>query len=280
MNEVNTALKEGGVITKSDIRKVFWRSFPLQASFNYERMQNVGFCYSMLPILKKLYPNKEDMSAALKRHLSFFNTTPQVVTLITGACIAMEEENALSQKTGDDFDMESIAAFKAALMGPVAGIGDSFFWGTFRVIAAGVGCGLASQGSLLGAILFLLIFNIPALLARAYGLKLSYTSGVHFIESMQDSGAISLLTECAKVLGMCVVGAMIASMVAFTTPLVITVGDASVELQSIFDQILPCLLPLLLTFGCFALLKKGVKTTALMFGLIIMGIVGAFLGVL
>lgn len=273
-------LKEGGILTKSDLRKVFWRSFPLQASFNYERMQNVGFCYSMLPILRKLYPTKEGMSAALKRHLSFFNTTPQAVTLITGACVAMEEENAQAENAGRRNDVESIAALKAALMGPVAGIGDSFFWGTFRVIAAGIGCGLAQQGSILGAILFLLIFNVPALLTRWYGLKLSYKSGVSFIDSMTQSGTISLLTECAKVLGMCVVGAMVSTMVTFSTPLVISFGDVTLELQSIFDQILPSLLPLALTFGCFGLIKKGLKTTTLMFAIIIVGIVGAFFGVL
>lgn len=280
MGKLDEPLKEGGLITKGDMRKVFWRSFPLQASFNYERMQNVGFCYSLLPILRKLYPNKEDLSAALKRHLSFFNTTPQVVTMITGACVAMEEENSKAEQEGAHIDMESVTALKAALMGPVAGIGDSFFWGTFRVIAAGVGCGLASQGSILGAILFLLIFNVPALLARWYGLKLSYKSGVGFIDSMQESGTISLLTECAKVLGLCVVGAMIASMVSFATPLVITIGDASVELQAIFDQILPCILPLSLTFVCFGLLKRGVKTTSIMFGIIVLSIIGAFAGVL
>lgn len=83
-------------ITKKDLLKVFWRSFPLQACFNFERMQNVGFCYSMLPILKKLYTDKKELSAALKRHLEFFNTTPQTVTFITGACIALEEQNKKS----------------------------------------------------------------------------------------------------------------------------------------------------------------------------------------
>ena len=106
MGKTDEPLKEGGIITQGDLRKVFWRSFPLQGSFNYERMQNVGFCYSLLPILKKLYPNKDDMAAALKRHLSFFNTTPQVVTLITGACVAMEEENAQAEREGGSFDME------------------------------------------------------------------------------------------------------------------------------------------------------------------------------
>lgn len=93
MAGTNETFKEGGIVTKNDMRSVFWRSFPLQASFNYERMQNVGFCYSLLPVLKRLYPEKKEASEALKRHLSFFNTTPQLVTFITGACIAMEEEN-------------------------------------------------------------------------------------------------------------------------------------------------------------------------------------------
>ena len=112
MAGINETFKEGGIVTKNDMRSVFWRSFPLQASFNYERMQNVGFCYSLLPVLKRLYPEKKEASEALKRHLSFFNTTPQLVTFITGACIAMEEEN---KKSVDQFDIESIAALKAAL---------------------------------------------------------------------------------------------------------------------------------------------------------------------
>ncbi len=280
MANLEEPLKEGGLITKGDMRKVFWRSFPLQAAFNYERMQNVGFCYSMVPVLKRLYPDDEERAQAMARHLSFFNTTPQVVTFITGACVAMEEENRKAELEGREFDTESITSLKTALMGPIAGIGDSFFWGTFRVIAAGVGCGLAQQGSILGALLFLLIFNVPALLVRYYGLKIGYKSGVGFIDSMQKSGTIELLTNCAKILGLCVVGAMIASMVTFTTPLTITVGESAVELQSIFDQILPSILPLGLTFGCFALLKKGVKTTNIMYGLIVLGILGAIIGVL
>lgn len=280
MANLDKSIKADGVVTEGDMRKVFWRSFPLQGCFNYERMQNVGFCYSMLPILKRLYPDKNDLAEALKRHLSFFNITPQVVTFLTGACIAMEEENAKAKAEGRDFDVESVTALKAALMGPLSGIGDSFFWGTFRVIAAGIGCGLASQGSILGALLFLLIFNVPNFICRVYGLRIGYKSGIGFIENMQESGVIELLTRCAKVLGLCVVGAMISGMVTLTTPFVINVGETNVELQGIFDQILPSILPLGLTFGCFAMLKKGIKTTSIMWGLIAAGIIGSFLGVL
>ena len=264
-------------ITKKDLLKVFWRSFPLQACFNFERMQNVGFCYSMLPILKKLYTDKKELSAALKRHLEFFNTTPQTVTFITGACIALEEQN---KKSNGEFDISSIAALKAALMGPIAGIGDSFFWGTFRIIAAGIGCSLATQGSILGAILFLLIFNIPHYLVRYYGLKIGYKSGIDFIANAQESGMIGILTNCAKVMGLCVVGAMIASMVSFKIPFTIEITGAAVKVQSIFDQILPSILPLGLTFVIYALLKKGVKTTRVMYGIIALGIIGSLLGVL
>ncbi len=280
MSDLDQPIKEGGLVTKGDMRKVFWRSFPLQACFNFERMQNVGFCYSLIPVLNRLYPNKDEMSEALERHLAVFNTTPQVVTFITGACVAMEEENRKAELEGRPFDISSINALKTALMGPVAGIGDSFFWGTFRVIAAGVGCSLAAQGSILGAILFLLIFNVPALLARYYGLKVGYASGVSFLENVEASGTISLLTRCAKILGLCVVGSMIASMVAFSTPLVITIGETSVELQSIFDGILPGILPLGLTFVCYSLLKKGVSTTKVMFGIIVVAILGSLVGVL
>ena len=120
----------------------------------------------------------------------------------------MEEQCAKTKEKGEDFDADSITAFKAALMGPLAGVGDSFFWGTLRVIAAGVGCGLAAQGSILGAILFLLIFNVPALLVRYYGLKIGYEKGVSFLTSAETAGTIEKIMYGAKVLGTCVIGAM------------------------------------------------------------------------
>ena len=160
-NMTNTTANEESVMTKDIFKKTFWRSFPLQACFCYERMQNVGFAYQMVPALKKLYPDKKEASEALKRHLAIFNTTPAIVSFITGAAIAMEEKFKKAKDAGEECDEESINAVKAALMGPLAGIGDSFFWGTFRIIGAGIGASLAAQGSILGAILFLLIYNIP-----------------------------------------------------------------------------------------------------------------------
>lgn len=268
------------VMTKDIFKKTFWRSFPLQACFCYDRMQNVGFAYMLVPVLKKLYPNKEDAAAALKRHLTIFNTTPAVVTFIGGAAIAMEEEIKRAKENGEECDEESINAVKAALMGPLAGIGDSFFWGTFRVIGAGIGCSLAAQGSILGAILFLLIYNVPHLIVRYQGLKIGYKSGISFLENMSEGGAFALLTEVAKVLGLFVVGSMCASMVSMATPLVLNIGGSEVVVQEIFDGIITGFLPLALTFIIYALLQKGIKTNTLLWGIIIFGVLGSVLGIL
>lgn len=267
------------VMTKEVFKKTFWRTFPLQACFCYERMQNVGFAYQMVPALKKLYPDKEEASKALKRHLAIFNTTPCVVPFITGASIAMEEKFKKARENGEECDEESINAVKTALMGSLAGIGDSFFWGTLRIIAAGIGASLAAQGSILGAVLFFLMYNIPQLFVRYQGLKLGYKSGVSFLENMSQGGVIALLTEVAKILGLVVVGSMCASMVALSTPLVISMDGADVVIQDIFNSILPNILPLGLTFVIYKLLQKGIKTTTVLWGIIPFGIAGSVVGI-
>lgn len=271
---------EESVMTPDIFKKTFWRSFPLQACFFYERMQNVGFAYQMAPALKKLYPNQEEAAEALKRHMVIFNTTPAIVTFITGVAIAMEEKLKKAKESGETGDPESINAVKTALMGPLAGIGDSFFWGAFRIIGAGIGCSLAAQGSILGVLLFLLIYNVPHLLVRYFGLKIGYQSGINFLDSMSEGGVIAALTEVAKVLGLIVVGSMCATMVSLATPLVLTIGGADIVVQDIFDGIISGLLPLALTFGTYKLLQKGFKTTTILWGMIIVGIVGSVIGIL
>lgn len=280
MDDTKKIKEEETVMTPDIFKKTFWRSFPLQACFCYERMQNVGFAYQMIPALKKLYPDKKDASEALKRHLAIFNTTPAIVTFITGAAIAMEEKFKKERDAGEECDEESINAVKTALMGPLAGIGDSFFWGTFRIIGAGIGASLAAQGSILGALLFLLIYNIPHLLVRYHGLRIGYRSGVTFLAGISEGGVIAALTEVAKVLGLVVVGSMCASMVSLSTPLVLTVGGAEIVLQDIFDGIISGLLPLGLTMLVYRLLQKGMKTTTVLWGMIAVGIIGSVLGVL
>lgn len=146
-------------ITARDLRSVFWRSFTLQGSWNYERQQHMGYAFAMSPALKRIYQDPTELGRALQRHLVLFNTTPHLSTFIFGLSIAMEEEN----QRNPEFNEESINAIKTSLMGPLAGIGDSIFWGSLKVIAAGMGIYFAQQGSLLGPILALLVYNLPHL---------------------------------------------------------------------------------------------------------------------
>lgn len=263
-------------IQRKDLMKVFWRSLALQGCFNYERMQAIGYCYAMIPVLRQLYDKPEDMAEALKRHVGFFNTSPQTVSFIYGASIALEEQNANSE----NFDTDSINSIKAALMGPLAGIGDSFFWGTFRIIGAGIGAAMAVDGNILGAILFILIYNVPHYLLRYHGLFIGYNSGVNFLQTAFASGTIEKMTSAAKIMGAVVVGSLIASMVRLSTPFVLEVGQTTVAIQSIFDGIMPKVLPLGLTFLLFYFIRKGYKTTTLMLAILIAGIVGVYLGIL
>ena len=262
-------------IEKRQLKSVFWRSFALQGAFNYERMQNVGYMYSMLPVIKKLYRNKEDQAAAITRHLEIFNTTPAVVPTIMGISVAMEEENA----NNPAFDVQSINAVKASLMGPLAGIGDSIFWGTVRIIAAGIGVSIAKDGNLFGPLLFLVLYNLPNILVRIFGLKLGYQVGVNSLDRIQKEGLMDKIMAVATIVGLCVVGGMVATMLNITTPLKWNISGAEIVVQDILDQILPKMLPLAFTFGIYKLLKKA-SITKITIGIIIFGIAVHLIGIL
>lgn len=261
-------------ITKKDLSKVFWRSFQMEFSWNYERQMNLAYCYAMIPILKKLYKTKNEMANALRRHLEFFNTTPHIVTLILGINAAMEEENA----NDPNFDVSTIDNIKTSLMGPLAGIGDSFFWGTLRLIATGVGTSLAMQGNILGPILFILIFNIPHLLFRYFATSWGYKLETGFLKKIQENGMMGSLTLGASIIGLMVVGGMTASMIDINIPLKIGTGENAVTVQSIFDDIVPQILSLGAFGVVFYLLKKEVKALTILLGLAIFGIFGSWVG--
>lgn len=263
-------------LTKQDLNRVAIRSLGMEWDWNYERQMNMAFCYSMLPVIKKLYPNKDDQVAAMQRHLEFFNTTPHMSTLILGITAAMEEQNA----SDPDFETESINNVKVSLMGPLAGIGDSFIWGTLRIIATGVGVSLAAQGNILGPLLFLLLFNIPAQGLRFYLMHAGYKLGSGFLAKVQESGLMDILTYGASVLGLMVIGGMTAENVAITVPLVIGSGETATTLGDICNTIMPGLLPLAFTLLMYWLVsKKNVKTTTLLVALVVIGLVGSFFGI-
>ena len=260
-------------LSKKDIRMLFFRSLALEANFNFETWQNTGFAFSIIPVLKKLYSTKQDMAAALKRHLQLFNTSPYGSTLILGITAALEEQHS----SNNDFDDQSVNSVKLGLMGPLAGVFDSLFWGTFKVIAAGVGTSLAIKGNVMGPILFLLIFNIPHLLLRYKLTFVGYNAGTRFLQKLAKNNVMDRLTKGSSILGLMVVGAMPATLMNITTHLHIGSEKSAVSIQSILDQVVPALIPLGLTFLVYYFVKRNIKTTYLLLGLLTLGFAGSII---
>lgn len=271
MNQKNSDAQK---ITKKDLTKAFLRSLPLEWSWNYVKQQNLGFAYAMLPAIQKLYPKKEDQVEAYQRHLEFFNITPYLCTIPMGITLAMEEARANGKQS---IDGSAISNIKVALMGPLSGIGDSLFWGTLRVIATAIAIPFAQQGNLLGPILFLLAFNIPALLIRWFGLTYSFRLGETFVEKLQNS-LMTRLTFGASIVGLCVIGAMAGSWVYLNVPILIGSGEGAQTISALADTIVPNLLPLLGVFGCYWFVKKNIRSQYIILMIALIGIVGAYMG--
>ncbi len=262
-------------LTNRDLRRLFFRSLLLEANFNFETWQNTGFAFAILPVLKKLYPTRDSMSAALVRHLQFFNTSTYGCTFILGMTAAMEEQNSRDA----DFDADSINSVKLGLMGPLAGVFDSLFWGTLKVIAAGVGVSLALKGQITGAILFILLFNVPHLWLRYKLTFVGYKAGTAFLRKLTKDNAMDRLKHGAAILGLMVVGAMPATLMSVHTPFIVGTNGSGVALQGILDEIVPAIIPLALTFLVYYFIKKGVKTTYLLLALLALGLVGSYIHV-
>lgn len=274
---MNKKLKQYPAEEVKALKRMYWRSNFLEACFTMTTLQGLGFGYSILPMLKYYYKDDDaGLKAALKRHTQFFNTTPNVATFNLGVAAAMEKEAAVNA----DFDPTSINAVKTALLGPTAGIGDAIFWVVLRTLAAGIGISLAQSGSILGAIVFVLMINVPSFIGRWYLEIIAYTTSTSMVKKMDESGLITIISESASIIGLTMVGAMVASNVALTTPLTLTFGDVPFELQSAFDSIMPGFLPLMLSFLVMYLLRKKIKANWIILALMILSIIGKYAGVL
>ena len=269
-------------LTKKDIRSTYWRSTFLLGSFNFERMQSMGFCVSMIPVIKRFYSNKEDQAAALKRHLEFFNTQPWVASPIIGVTAAMEQERANGAKNIDD---AAISGVKVGLMGPLAGVGDPIFWGTLRPVLAALGAGLAITGNWIGPLLFFIGINLCRALTRWYGFKYGYEKGTEIVNDM-GGGRLQKLTQGASILGLFVMGSLVSKWTTINISLELLryknqMGEEVVTtVQSVLNDLLPGLAALLLTFFCMYLLRKKINAMYIIFALFGAGIVGYHFGIL
>lgn len=297
-------------LNKKDRFSVALRSTFLQGSWNYERMQNGGWCFAMIPALRKLYTTKEEQSAALKRHLEFFNTHPFVAAPIIGVTLALEEERA----NGAPVDDVAIQGVKVGMMGPLAGVGDPVFWFTMRPILGALGASLALTGNVLGPILFFVLFNAIRWAFIWYTQEFGYRAGSKITEDL-SGGLLQKVTKGASILGMFILGALIERWVTISfKPVVSTVqlsdgayidwaslpaGGEGIKmafeqyasglslsaskvttLQNNLDSLIPGLVPVLLTLGCMWLLRKNVSPIVIIIGLFIVGILGHLVGLL
>lgn len=267
-------------ITKKDMLQTFFFENFQQASFNYERIHALAFCVDMIPTIKRVYHNKADQAAALKRHLTFFNVTPAVCGPVVGVTMAMEEAKA----NGEPIDEGTIGSLKIGLMGPLCGVGDPLIWGTLRPITAAIGASLAVEGSVAGPIIFFLAFNIIRLAIKWYGLKIGFDKGLDIVKDLSGN-LLPKLTEGATILGLFVMGVLVTKWTSINIPLVVseTVSDGVTTITTVQDELdalCPGLLGLGLTFLMMKLLKKKVNPIVLIFALFAVGIVGYGLGIL
>ncbi|MCQ2550488.1 MAG: PTS system mannose/fructose/sorbose family transporter subunit IID [Lachnospiraceae bacterium] len=256
-------------ITKKDLNEMAVRSMAEQCCFSFERMQAIGFCYGMTKCFRKIHGNdNKEMAEAMENNLDFINTEPHMAAILQGLIVSMEEAHQ---------DRALIHSLKTGLFGPLAGLGDAMWWYTAMPIIASICCSLASQGSALGPIFYIVFWAVTAILSRIWFVHLGYNAGVSSIKFIGDNAAA--LTKAAGILGVMVVGGLIPSYVSFAFPESLVI--ASVSVQGIFDSILPSILPLGIVFLLYWLFKKkNVNTIKLILLVIACSIVFSFFGIL
>lgn len=260
---------------KKMINSICWRSLNAHCSRvgGQARQMAIGFLWQIMPALNRYYKDQpEKKKDAMYRHVQFCNVSNAIFPFLAGLVASMEKENS----EVDDFDTSSIVAIKAALMGPLAGIGDSLLFSVVRVIAAGIGISFALQGSVLGPILFFLIYNGCTMALRFSLGYVGFVSGSNFITSMYQNGTLKILTKCAGILGLIMVGAMTASTVKFATVISIPIpGGEAVALQNSLDTLFLGLVPLIITYGCKRLLDKHININWIMVGILVISLLMA-----
>ena len=270
----NTANK--GCLTNKDFKKVFFRSFTSMGSFNYKGYNNIGYVYSIEPALRKIYEeNEEGYHEAMVRNCEFFNCHPYFSNLVMGASLALEEQKARD----NNVDGAAITSTKTALMGPLAGIGDSVFQGTYRTIFSAIGASLTMQGNIIGPFIYLIPQIALAFGTRWFFLKYAYEYGVNLVAKLQSSNLFDRFVEGANIVGMMVIAAMTSSFVSINLTPVWEFGSNTISLQGVFDAILPKLLPLLCVLFFYKLMSKNNKGIYICLALaFVVGFIGAFFG--
>lgn len=272
-------MKNNIKLTKKDVSKAAWRwLFFHQSSHNYERMMGTGFAHSMSGALEKLYVNdKKGLSEALKRNLSFFNTEPQLGAIIPGITLALEETLA----NDSEFDADIISSTKNALMGPLAGIGDSIIVGTLNPILLSIGIGLSSGGSIIGPLLFLFLWLIIVVPMKYLLFIKGYNLGLDAVKILTNENMKTKITTALTMIGLIVIGGVASTTIQAPIKLEYITGDMVINIQEILNKIMPNLMPLIVAIISWLLVdRKGWSANKLLFGILIFAAFMVVLGIM
>lgn len=267
------ATKTNYKLTKKDFNQINRRNlFFNQLGWNYEKMQGSGYLFIMLPQLRKLYgDHTPELKKAMKTHNQFFNTNPSVNMIIQGIDLAIESKEGVET-------LETISGLKTGLMGPLAAIGDSIFASLLPAILGSIAANMAVQGNAFGLLIWL-IANFIIMYIRWIQLPLAYHEGTTLVTKMQ--GQLNALTDAATLLGVYVVGALVATLINIQVPFVAHIGKVTVTLQNEIDMILPKIVPGLLVGLIYWLLgRKNMTSTKAIFIVIIVAVICSALGIL
>lgn len=272
-------MKNNVKLSKRDISKASWRwLFFHQSSHNYERMMGTGFAHSMSGALEKLYANdKPGLIAALKRNLAFFNTEPQLGSIIPGISLALEETYA----NDDTFDPDIITSTKNALMGPIAGIGDSILVGTLNPILLSIGIGLSAGGSPIGPVVFLVSWLAIVVTLKYWLFIKGYSLGLDAVKVLTNEQMKVKITTALTMIGLIVIGGVASTTIQAPIAFEYSSGEMVINIQQIFDRIMPNLMPLIVALVSYYLVdKKGWKTNQLLLGILVFAAIMVFLGIM
>lgn len=259
-------------VTKKDLTRASLRfNWICVNLFNYESQLGPSLVWSMAPLLRKIYPKDEEFQASLRNHFNYFNTTPYLANIVLGTTIAMEEKDGIKA-------LPTVQSFKTSIMGPLAGIGDTIFWVLWPTIMGSIAGYMALQGNPLGAIIWFMV-NILFNIMKVWLYHVGYSSGTKLLDTLGDK--INTFTEAASVMGVTVIGALVATVVKVSIPYVFRFGKVSMNIQTdILDKIMPALLPAVFTFFIYKMLdNKKWTPTKIIFLVILIALVGTFLGI-
>ncbi|MFD1414550.1 PTS system mannose/fructose/sorbose family transporter subunit IID [Oceanobacillus jeddahense] len=268
---------EKGRLTKKELYQIWTRfGFTHLSSMSYEKLQAHSWAYTFIPFARKYYKDRpEEKRDLLVRHSMFYNTEPLTGQVVNGIVTSLEEDIALD----GDVPEEMPTNIKTTLMGPIAGVGDSFIQGIIVPILLSIAMGLSAGGNPLGPIFYIVSFGIIGTLISYFAFMNGYKLGINAIDVIIGENA-KRITDAFNTLGIMVVGALAASYISLTTKLEIPLGEEVQPLQDVLDDIFPQVLPLgMVLLAWYLLASKQMSATKVILVLTIISAIGVIIGV-